>query len=155
MRSLVAPGVRTLDRGLRSSGVAPPSAPNALIPAMTASRTDKSLVLAEGDPIPRYRLLETTRAFALEQLAESGETAPMLRHHAKALLALLAPFERHDRLWAIAKARATGVQAELDHLGAALTWLGTVSDRDDLAEGATMREAQVLELAFGDNAKRL
>ena len=33
---------------------------------------DKSLVLAEGDPVPRYRLLETTRAYALERLAEAG-----------------------------------------------------------------------------------
>ena len=35
---------------------------------------DKSLVLAEGDPVPRYRLLETTRAYALERLGEAGET---------------------------------------------------------------------------------
>ena len=30
---------------------------------------DKSLVVADGDEMPRYRLLETMRAFALEQLA--------------------------------------------------------------------------------------
>ena len=30
---------------------------------------DKSLVIAEGEEVPRYRMLETTRAFALEQLA--------------------------------------------------------------------------------------
>ena len=29
---------------------------------------DKSLVIADGEAEPRYRLLETTRAFALEQL---------------------------------------------------------------------------------------
>src|SRR4029078_3907747 len=29
---------------------------------------DKSLVLAEGDPVPRYRLLETTRAYSLRAL---------------------------------------------------------------------------------------
>lgn len=33
---------------------------------------DKSPVLAVGDPVPRYRLLETTRAHALERLAEAG-----------------------------------------------------------------------------------
>ncbi len=47
---------------------------------------DKSLVLAEGDPVPRYRLLETTRAYALERLGEADETAAMLRRHAEALL---------------------------------------------------------------------
>ena len=55
---------------------------------------DKSLVLAEGDPVPRYRLLETTRAYALERLAEAGETERMLRRHAEALLALLAAYEK-------------------------------------------------------------
>ena len=60
---------------------------------------DKSLVLAEGDPVPRYRLLETTRAYALERLAEAGETERMLRRHAEALLALLATFEKDDWRW--------------------------------------------------------
>ena len=46
---------------------------------------DKSLVLAEGDPIPRYRMLETTRAYALERLAEAGETQATLRRHAQGL----------------------------------------------------------------------
>jgi predicted ATPase/DNA-binding winged helix-turn-helix (wHTH) protein len=44
---------------------------------------DKSLVIADGDAEPRYRLLETTRAFALEQLATTGESEAMLRRHAK------------------------------------------------------------------------
>ena len=35
---------------------------------------DKSLVIADGEAEPRYRLLETTRAFALEQLAVAGES---------------------------------------------------------------------------------
>ncbi len=35
---------------------------------------DKSLVIAGDDAEPRYRMLETTRAFALEQLAASGES---------------------------------------------------------------------------------
>lgn len=35
---------------------------------------DKSLVVAEGQPIPRYRLLESIRLFALERLMESAET---------------------------------------------------------------------------------
>ena len=40
---------------------------------------DKSLVVAEGGDRPRYRLLETTRAFAIERLAESGRTAAIAR----------------------------------------------------------------------------
>jgi predicted ATPase len=34
---------------------------------------DKSLVVAEGDQTPRYRLLESIRLFALERLIEHGE----------------------------------------------------------------------------------
>jgi len=60
---------------------------------------DKSLVLAEGDPIPRYRMLETARAYALERLAESGETQVTLRRHAQSLVALLEPFESSDWRW--------------------------------------------------------
>ena len=33
---------------------------------------DKSLVVADGEELPRYRMLETVRAFALEQLAASA-----------------------------------------------------------------------------------
>ena len=43
---------------------------------------DKSLLVAEGDPVPRYRMLETTRLFALERLADAGETHALLVRHA-------------------------------------------------------------------------
>ena len=44
---------------------------------------DKSLVVADtGDP-PRYGLLETTRAYALERLAAAGETELIARQHAQ------------------------------------------------------------------------
>ena len=83
---------------------------------------DKSLVLAVGDPVPRYRLLETTRAYALERLAEAGETESLLRRHAEAMLALLARYETDDRRWRIARADAAALAAELDNLRAALAW---------------------------------
>src|SRR6185369_1447826 len=60
---------------------------------------DKSLVLAEGDPVPRYRLLETTRAYALERLAEARETEQPLRRPAESLVAMLSEFESDDRRW--------------------------------------------------------
>ena len=44
----------------------------------------RSLVIADTDRTDaRYRLLETTRAYALEKLAESGETDPIQRQHAQ------------------------------------------------------------------------
>jgi predicted ATPase/DNA-binding winged helix-turn-helix (wHTH) protein len=93
---------------------------------------DKSLVLAEGDPVPRYRLLETTRAYALERLAEAGETERMLRRHAEAMLALLAAYETDDRRWRITPADTVALAAELDNLRAALGWVATAAEGADL-----------------------
>jgi predicted ATPase len=82
------------------------------------SLVDKSLVVAEGSPTKRYRLLETMRAFALEHLAAAGETATLERRHARwldrACAGLLdvsltrgGPWSRH-------------LEAELDNVRAAL-----------------------------------
>ncbi len=82
---------------------------------------DKSLVVAEGD-VPRYRLLETTRSYALEQLAQSGEENEVRRRHARALRDRLAAFEeavvhepRFDRLFG-------DLEPEIDSIRAALAW---------------------------------
>ena len=89
---------------------------------------DKSLVLAEGDAIPRYRMLETTRAYALERLAESGEMQAMLRRHAEAMLALLRPFERHEWHWHAVAGIEPAARVELDNVRAALEWADSVAD---------------------------
>ena len=81
---------------------------------------DKSLVAVEGLDRPRYRLLETMRAFALEQLAAAGETERILERHA---LALLAHVERSDEeLWVVRPLELARQAAELDNLRAALGW---------------------------------
>ncbi|HKX42354.1 MAG TPA: winged helix-turn-helix domain-containing protein [Burkholderiaceae bacterium] len=49
-----------------------------------SSLVEKSLVIAEGEPRPRYRMLESTREHALEQLAAAHETDAWLRRHALA-----------------------------------------------------------------------
>jgi predicted ATPase/DNA-binding winged helix-turn-helix (wHTH) protein len=46
---------------------------------------DKSLVVADVGESPRYRLLESPRAFALEKLDEAGEIGAMRERHARAL----------------------------------------------------------------------
>ncbi len=83
---------------------------------------EKSLVEVDmGDP-PRYRLLETARAFALEHLA-AGETAETLKRHAHALCNVL---ERVDGANLDCELRsdqcAALVQPELDNLRAAHAW---------------------------------
>ena len=49
---------------------------------------DKSLVQAEGDGSPRYRLLESARMFARQRLAESGEEAALFRRHGEVMAAI-------------------------------------------------------------------
>ena len=49
-----------------------------------SSLIDKSMVQVKGLDRPRYLMLETTRAYALEQLAQNAETEDVLARHAYA-----------------------------------------------------------------------
>jgi predicted ATPase len=82
----------------------------------------KSLVVADVDGIkPRFRLFDTTRAYALEMLGAGGEHEPIARRHAAYYRQLF------ERAAAEAPARATDdwlsdyVQ-DIDNLRAALDW---------------------------------
>lgn len=55
---------------------------------------DKSLLAVSG-PEPRYRMLETIRAYGLERLAESGEEAAVRRAHAQYFTGLAEEAETH------------------------------------------------------------
>jgi hypothetical protein len=90
---------------------------------------DKSLVVADTGEAPRYRLLESARAFALEQLA-AGETADMLRRHAVVMRDFL---QRIDDANLDGELRtdqfAARVLPELDNLRAAHAWaIGEAGD---------------------------
>ena len=89
---------------------------------------DKSLVIADGEAEPRYRLLETTRAFALEQLAAAGESEAMLRRHAQVICELMAATTRI--LESFAGRTKESAVLELSNLRAALDWaLASADDR--------------------------
>ena len=84
---------------------------------------DKSLVIADGEAVPRYRLLETTRAFALEQLARAGESEAMLRRHAQVICELMAATaEKVAKAGAFSPTERTGAVLELSNLRAAIEW---------------------------------
>ena len=92
---------------------------------------DKSMVLVEGERTPRYRFLETTRAYALERLAEAGETQAMLRRHAEATLGALARFRAVDWHWRANTEELREAATEIDNLRAALEWAtGSPEGRD-------------------------
>jgi len=88
---------------------------------LLAQLIDKSLVIAEGEGEPRYRLLEPTRAYALEQLAAAGESAAMLRRHAEAVLATMTVVDAAR--WTAPSAERQRSLAELGNLRAALDWV--------------------------------
>ena len=81
---------------------------------------DKSLLLAEGGAEPRYRLLETTRAFALEQLGAARESDTLLRRHAQVLCQLMATADAN--CWTLSPADRGRTVREIGNLRAALDW---------------------------------
>lgn len=93
----------------------------AVLEALSAL-VDKSLVVADPGEPPRYRMLESARAYALEALA-AGETASTLERHARAMRDFLARVDlanldcelRSDEF-------AAQVLPELDNLRAAYAW---------------------------------
>jgi tetratricopeptide (TPR) repeat protein len=87
-----------------------------------AALVDKSLVIADmSDDEPRYRMLESTREYALERLDESGSRNIVALKHAEYFLRLA---QRADEAWpnVPAKAWLTPLTAELDNVRAALSW---------------------------------
>jgi len=82
---------------------------------------DRSLVVADGGDRPRYRLLESTRLYALKQLEGAGELAAMQLRHAAAMDTLLegaseSMWSSPDMIW------IAGYGPELGNVRAAMDW---------------------------------
>jgi predicted ATPase/DNA-binding winged helix-turn-helix (wHTH) protein len=82
---------------------------------------DKSLVMALSGEPPRYRLLESGRAYALEKLHEADETEATMERHLQAMCAL---FERGDtERWHVHDdVLRDRYGVDVDNLRAALDW---------------------------------
>lgn len=91
---------------------------------------EKSLVVADDGEPQRYRLLESARAFALEQLASAGETHALTRRHGEAMLRLLRQADDGNQDSTLRTDEyAALVLPELDNLRAARAW-ATGADGD-------------------------
>jgi predicted ATPase len=88
---------------------------------------DKSLVSAEGGPTPRYRLLETTRLFALERLIDSGEANAVRERHLDHFLDL-AQYCHARLLFGDARRHFARLDIERENLLLALAWAPEKSD---------------------------
>jgi predicted ATPase/DNA-binding winged helix-turn-helix (wHTH) protein len=95
-----------------------------------SSLVDKSLVIAEGEPRPRYRMLESTREHALEQLAAAGETDEWLARHVRAT--------RHALARAIRERRTELVLAETPNVRSAYDLARSVGDAESAVALATL-----------------
>jgi predicted ATPase/DNA-binding winged helix-turn-helix (wHTH) protein len=106
-----------------------------------ANLVAKSLVATDtGSPMRGFRLLETTRAYALEKLVEAGEFNSVARRHAGRCLDL---FERAE---ADAETRPTDewladYAPRIDNVRAALDW--AFSPAGDLSIGVALTAAAV------------
>lgn len=114
---------------------------------------DKSLLMAEGGEVPRYRLLEPARAFALAQLERADELDAMRFRHAKALGDLLMSCDDrvvHETRFDVV---VGGLAGELDNLRAAMRWLNerlTQASDDAAIDRRVARQLAITLAAYGD-----
>lgn len=86
-----------------------------------ATLVERSLVALDDQDPPRYRLLESTRAFALAQLAGEGEEHEARSRHAAVLDRLFGEAEDTEFISADAPARARAL-AEMGNVRSAIVW---------------------------------
>jgi len=88
---------------------------------------DKSMVVADAGERPRYRLLETTRSYALEKLAAAGEEVAWAKRHAEVVCEFFGRTEeaRGGEQGTLSYAEfLQRLTPELDNARAALAWAG-------------------------------
>jgi hypothetical protein len=107
---------------------------------------DRSLVAvlaSEGDDEPRYRLLESPRAYALECLDEAGEREVMQRRHAKAVAAMFdAAYDEYFSGCVGADDWLRRLAADLDNARDALNWARAAGETNiEVTVGATLLRA--------------
>ncbi|MEW1844776.1 BTAD domain-containing putative transcriptional regulator [Nonomuraea angiospora] len=80
---------------------------------------EKSLLLADGEDTPRYRMLNTIREYAAQRLAEAGESEPARRAHLAYFTELAETADPHLRRAEQLEWLST-LEAEHDNISAAL-----------------------------------
>ena len=116
-RLAVFSGGATLDAAEQICGGAPAGRGDVL--DLLAALTDKSLLRAEGDGAPRYRMLDTIKEYARDRLAESGESELARHAHLAYFTALAETADPHLRRAEQLEWLAT-LEAEHDNIAAAL-----------------------------------
>lgn len=92
---------------------------------------DKSLVVAETGDTTRYRMLETSRVFAMVKLSQASEVGTALRSHAQAVLAVFEASRDTEHLLP-RQALLERHLPDLDNARAALDWSALPGGDDQL-----------------------
>ncbi|WGD50127.1 winged helix-turn-helix domain-containing protein [Bradyrhizobium sp. CB1650] len=124
-----------------STVVASPELPKSEVVEGLSNLVAKSLVAAEVDGrVARYRLLDTTRAYAIEKLGESGEGERLARRHAE----YYRDFVEQAEAALDAQSAVEWLDdyaSQIDNLRAALDW--AFSPHGDAAIGVALTAAAV------------
>jgi predicted ATPase/class 3 adenylate cyclase len=150
-------------RAAQHLGSLPPIAAEA-VPVLLSGLVDKSLVTVSAGPAgePRYRLLDTLRAFGRERLAELDEYETLRRRQAEHYAELFA-----EPLMSWTRTALDLVQDQMDDLRAALDWsctnepelinricpVGFWGRQGHLGEGCQWMERLIAQLANDDSHK--
>ncbi|HEU5293392.1 MAG TPA: winged helix-turn-helix domain-containing protein [Burkholderiaceae bacterium] len=111
-----------------------------------ATLVERSLVMADAGAPVRYRLLESARAFALEQLAAAGETAALMQRHAVTMLKFLQRADDGNMDSTLrTDAYAALVLPELDNLRAAYAWAAGDGSAPALAIGLAAHAGPLID----------
>lgn len=109
---------------------------------------DKSLVQVNAEATPRYSLLETTRAYAMEQLAHHKETDAVLALHARATRAVCEQAAKERNL--------ESIWAEMANVRAAYAWaLGTLTEAQTAVALATVSSVVLTMSGFLEGLQHL
>ena len=113
---------------------------------------DRSLVAADLGELPRYRLLESARALALERLAASGESDVLRQRHAAATQHRFeqVTIESRDGVRGVDEAVAL-LDPDLDNARAALSWYLA---REDALGAVALAPAMSFALTISRHAER-
>ena len=120
-----------------------------------ASLVDKSLVVAEPeDDVVRYRLLESTRAYALEKLDDAGEHEIVAGRHLRHLRDRFAElWDRRERTGRGSSDLAAALQTELEDVRSALD--GATARSETIDGGELLANTYVSWPAIGLDAEGL
>lgn len=117
--------------------------PVSMVAERIASLAAKSLISLDASvPSGRWRLLESTRAYAFDKLAESGEADQLARRHAEFFRDMLRPFMAGPL---VAPDELPGYAREIDNLRVALNWaFAAGKDNADIGIGLAAAAVPIL-----------